>query len=372
MQQTNDKNLWLEIDLTAIEGNVGQFIERTAVRVMAVVKANGYGHGLVESARAVIGAGAAFCGIARVEEGLELRRAGIEAPILVMGRTADSEIAQAVVEGLHLTVFHAEQIAVLSTAARISGQPALIHVKVDTGMSRLGISPREAPIFFKHLADTSGIQVEGIFTHLARADEPEEPTTAEQENLFRTVIDTLDDAGLRPPLAHAANSAGALTRPSVRFDMIRAGIAIYGLEPFRDRPLPDGFRPAMSWKARLVQVRKFPPGTGVSYGHEYTTTKDELIGVVPVGYGDGFRRVSGNEVLVHGKRVPVRGRVCMDQLMVGLDEVPQSKVGDEVVLLGTQGGDRISAEEVGIRWGTINYEVTSAIPSRVPRIYKNS
>ena len=360
---------WLDIDRGAIVGNASQLLELTGVRVMAVVKANGYGHGITEVARVAVSAGATYCGIARVEEAFDLQQAGIEAPIMVLGYTPDDCLVDAVRQNITLTLFHLEQVGVLSAAAGVAGRPARVHVKVDTGMSRLGVPPALAFELLRRLTEAPGVEVEGIFTHFARADEPDEPTTEIQERRFLDVLAEAEAAGLRPPLAHTANSAATLTRPSTHLDMVRIGVALYGLAPLSGTPLPEGFRPALTWKARLTHIQRCQPNTGVSYGHVYRTCGEETIGVVSVGYADGYRRMDGNQVLIHGRRVPVVGRVCMDQIMVRLDDVPHAKVGDEVVLIGSQDAERISAEEVAVRWGTINYEVTSGITSRVPRVY---
>jgi alanine racemase len=360
---------WLEIDGGAIVENVDHLLKLTGVRLMAVVKANGYGHGITEVVRIATSAGATYCGVARVEEAFELRRAGIEAPILVLGYTPDQHLADAIGRNVTLTIFHPEQVETLTTAASAAGRPALVHVKVDTGMSRLGAQPAIAYQLLGRLTEAPEVEVEGIFTHFARADEPDDPTTSLQERRFLDLLAEVEAAGLRPPLVHAANSAAALTRPSTHFDMVRIGIALYGLEPSTKVPLPQGFQPALAWKAHLTHVQNYPVGTGVSYGHIYKTRGEERIGVVPVGYGDGYRRVDGNAVLIHGQRVPVVGRVCMDQLMVQLDGVPQAKVGDEAVLLGYQGEEHIRAEEIASHWGTINYEMVCGLGARVPRVY---
>lgn len=360
---------WLEIDREAIIENVNQLLKLTGVRLMAVVKANGYGHGITEMVRVAASAGATYCGVARVEEAFELRRAGIATPILVLGYTPDEHLADAIGRNVTLTIFHPEQVEALSAAVNVAGRPAIVHVKVDTGMSRLGAQPEMAYQLLGRLTKIPAVEVEGIFTHFARADEPGDPTTTLQERKFLDLLAEIEAAGLRPQLVHAANSAAALTRPSTHLDMVRIGIAMYGLEPSVSVPLPEGFQPALAWKAHLTHVQQYPAGTGVSYGHIYKTRREERIGVVPVGYGDGYRRVEGNTVLIHGQRVPVVGRVCMDQLMVQLDEVPQAKVGDEVVLLGHQGEEYIRAVEIATRWETINYEMVCGLGARVPRVY---
>lgn len=343
----------------------------TGVPVMAVVKANGYGHGLVPVAKTAVEAGAAFCGVARVEEALELRTAGLTVPLLVLGETPASRFLQAVDADISLTVFRDDQLEILrQTVARAKAQ-AKVHLKVDTGMSRLGVAPDRALDFLQALNQMDGVTAEGLFTHFARADEPRVAATEHQDRLMHELVEKVTAAGLRPRLVHAANSAAALTRPSSRYDMVRPGIAIYGMDPSAEVRLPSSFRRALTWKARISQVRQLPPGTGVSYGHAYVTTGEERIGVVPAGYGDGYRREEGNRVLVGGQAVPVRGRVCMDQLMVDLTDMPTVEAGEEVVLLGEQGPSMIRASDLARTWGSLNYEVTCGLSARLPRVYRN-
>jgi alanine racemase len=363
---------WLEIDLEAIRGNIRRSRAITGVQVMAVVKANAYGHGIAPASAAAIEAGAAWCGVARVEEAVELRRAGIEAPILVLGATPAGMMREAVMGGISLAVWDRDQLQAAEAAAGGAGVRARLHLKVDTGMTRLGAEPGAALEIARAIAASRSLVFEGLFTHFARADEPSEPTTEIQARRFREVVAAVEGAGLRPPLIHAANTAAAFCHPDTRFDLVRLGVGVYGLHPSAQCTLPSGFRPALSWKAQLTQVRTIEAGTGVSYGHVYVSRKKERVGVVPVGYADGMRRVEGNRVLVGGTAVPVVGRVCMDQCMVLLDEVPGSRAGDEVVILGEQQGTRQSAEEIARRWGTINYEVTTALSARVPRVYVGS
>ena len=358
---------WAEVDLSAIEANVGLLVKHTGVRVMAVVKADGYGHGAVPVAKAAIQGGAAWCGVARVEEALELRRARIECPILLLGWVPPSRIREMAEARVSIAVWDPEQIQAAAAAGQ-EGHPVRLHLKIDTGMNRLGAQPERAIELARTIASSSELVFEGVFTHFARADEPSHATTGVQENTFRQVVETIQVAGLRPDLVHAANSAAALSRSAAAFDMVRAGIAIYGLHPSAECRLPDAFRPGLAWKTLLAQVKVLPAGRGVSYGHVYVTQASERIGTLPVGYADGVRRVAGNVVLVGGKATPIVGRVCMDQVLVQLDGVPQAKAGDEVVILGSQGQERISAEEIAERWGTINYEVVCGIGRRVPRV----
>lgn len=359
---------WVEVDLKVIESNVRSFTALTQAQVMAVVKANGYGHGALPVAQAALRGGARWCAVARLSEALELRAGGLECPILLLGLTTPPEMAHAVRSRISMTVWREEQILQAADAARRAGAPARLHLKVDTGMSRLGVQPEAALELAKSLSARDGVRFEGLFTHFARADERDPATTDRQVERFRAVLHAFREAGLEPALVHAANSAATLKRPDQHYDLVRVGIALYGLHPSPETRLPDQIRPALAWKTQLSHVKLLPTGRGVSYGHVYNTTKEERIGTLPVGYADGFRRVPGNEVLVRGRRVPVVGRVCMDQCLVQLDQVPEASVGDEVVLIGFQGDERISAEEVAARWGTINYEVVCGIGARVPRI----
>lgn len=360
---------WTEISLEAVGQNTAYFVRNTDAQVMAVVKANGYGHDMVRAARAAVKSGATWCGVSRVDEALELRRAGVDCPILILGLTPAGRMQEAIAARVSMTVSAWCQVEAASAAALRVGEQGRLHLKVDTGMSRLGVHPADIPDMAGSLVNTSGVVFEGVLTHFARADELDQTPTEAQEQCFQDVLTSLTASGLRPPLAHAANSAATLTRPSSHFDLVRVGIAMYGLHPSLDCPLPQEFRPALSWKTRLIQVRQLPSGRGISYGHDYVTTREELIGTVSVGYADGFRRVNGNVVLVDGRQASVVGRVCMDHLLVQLDGVPEAQAGDGVVLIGTQSEMSISAEDLAQRWGTINYEVVCNIASRVPRVY---
>lgn len=362
---------WLEIDLGAIRNNVTQLRLITSRPVMAVIKANGYGHGIAEVGRAAVSAGAAWLGVARVEEGVMLRKAGIDAPVLVLGFSTPERVAEAIANRLSLTIPHPDLASSFAAQARAFGQPLHVHAKFDSGMGRLGVFTEDGLAFVRHIHESPGLVLEGAFTHFASADEPAKETTNWQLDRFTTLIQALEANGLRPPLVHASNSAASIYFPRARFDMVRPGIAIYGLHPSADAPLPDSFRPALTWKAQLASVKELPAGHGIGYNYRYVTKKAERIGVIPVGYADGFRRRLGNCVLVGGKRLPIVGGVCMDQCMVQLDGVPEARVGDEVVLIGSQGDARITAEEIGESWGSINYDVVCGLEARVPRMYRN-
>jgi alanine racemase len=369
MNPARQYSTWVEVDLSSIASNVRYFLESTGCQVMAVVKANAYGHGAVAVSRAALNAGATWLAVARVEEAIELREAGIDASILILGYTPPEQIDAMIAANVSLTVWDATQIQSISAVASRLGILARLHLIVDTGMSRLGVQLSKASELANAISDQPDLTFEGIFTHFARADDADPDPTESQLESFKSLLEGLESQGLRPQLVHSANSAAGLAFPSSWYDLIRVGIAMYGLQPSAARRLPAAFRPALSWKSSLAMVKTLPPGRGVSYGHVYKTTRDERIGTVPVGYADGFRRVAGNRVLVGGRKVPAVGRVTMDQIMVQLDSVPEAKAGDEVVLLGIQEDASITAEEIAERWDTINYEVTSGISKRVPRVY---
>ena len=366
---SNGQTNWIEVDLGAIRHNVRRLKEMTGVQVMAVVKANAYGHGLVEASRAAVEGGAAWLGVARIDEALALTRAGIPARTIVLGYTEPERAAEAAAEGVRLAVYDWQVVEAYSQGARAAGKTLQVHAKFDTGMGRLGHSTEDGVEFVRWLGQTPGLSVEGVFTHLAEADEPEKPTTRRQLARFDGLLDSLNASGLRPGLVHAANSAGTLGFPEARYDLVRPGIAVYGLNPSTTTPLPGDFHAALTWKARLASVKMMPPGHGIGYNFKYFTSREERIGVATVGYADGFRRGRDNFALVRGRRVPVVGGVCMDQCMLQLDEVPDAKIGDEVVLIGQQGEAQICLEEIAEAWGTITYEVVCGLGARVPRIY---
>ena len=236
-------------------------------------------------------------------------------------------------------------------------------------MGRIGAYYQDVFEVASYLDGAQGLLFEGLSTHYARAYEADLAPTLDQDNCFRNVVNLLTEVGICPSLVHASNSAAAISRPDLSWNMIRLGIAMYGLDPSDECKCPDDLRPALTWKTQLSQVKQVPRGTGISYGHNYVTNGPEIIGTIPTGYADGYRRHGKKIVLVGGKRVPVVGAVCMDQFMVKLDSVPDAMVGDEVVMIGHQGMDHISAEDIALRWNTINYDVVSSIGSRVPRVY---
>lgn len=367
---------WLEIDRSALVNNVAQLRRIIGPNrlLMGVVKANGYGHGVVEVARITGEAGVDCFAVASGSEGVELRAAGISAPILVLGFTPDWLAEESVARDLTTTVYDIETGLALHQSAIRLGKRAKVHVKVNTGMNRLGVNLADALGLLAALADLPNLDVEGIFTHFSASDLTDKSMTILQFDRFTALLDELTRSGLRPPIAHAANSAALLTLPQTHLDMARSGIALYGLHP--DDPetlLPAGFRPALSWKAVVAQVRQIPTGEGVSYGHEWVAPRPSTIAIIPVGYADGFPRrpLTWGSVLVHGQIAPIRGRVCMDQTLIDVTDIAAARPvrqGDEVVIIGRQGDLEISAEAAGRRIGSINYDVVSRILARVPRV----
>lgn len=370
-----DRPTWLEVDLSAIARNTHLVKDLVGpdVRVLVSLKADAYGHGALRVARTALNNGASWLGVATVSEATPLRDAGLDAPTLVFGYAAPWQARQVAQLDLRATVYSLDIARALSRAALDLGREVRVHVKIDTGMGRLGLRWEDTPAvvaLLEALHRLPGIIVEGVFTHFATADSADQTYALRQLERFESVLAALGQRGLRPPLVHAANSAATLTLPAARYDMVRPGVAIYGLSPSPDVRLPGRFRPALAFKTQVAQVKDIPPGEGVSYGATYITTRTTRIAVLPVGYADGFRRAPANwgEVLVRGRRAPVVGRVCMDQSMVDVSEIPGVRQGDEVTLIGKQGEDELTAEDVAARLGTINYEVVAELLARVPRM----
>ena len=362
---------WVEVDLTAIQKNIQLIEEFTKSDVMAVIKANAYGHGIVEVAKAIQTSGSSWLGVARIDEAIQLRENNVQSEILVLGHTAVEDICFAADNNISIALHSVNQLELYSEAFRKLDKSLRIHVKIDTGMGRLGLFPEEGLSFVKHLLSIPNLDVEGIFTHLARADEFEIDTTEIQIRKFEDLLDQFKQNGIEFKWIHAANSAGAMFQPSAIFNLVRPGISIYGLNSSEETRLPGHFRPALSWKTVLTSVKVMPAGSGISYGHKYITDHEERIGTISVGYGDGYRRTFGNEVLIRGTRVPVIGVVCMDQCVISLDKVPEAQAGDEVVLIGKQESEEISAVELANHWNTIVYEPICGLMNRIPRIYNN-
>jgi alanine racemase len=367
--------VWAEIDLDAVRANVRTLAGTAApAALMAVVKADGYGHGAVPVARAAVEAGAEWLGVALVEEGAELRAAGIDAPVLVLSEPPPPAAPAVVALGLTPVAYTPPGIDALAKAVADSGaDPLPVHLKVDTGMHRVGCAVSDAHALAESIAARVELRLEGVLTHVAVADEPNDPYTSEQLDRFDGMLDAFRRDGIAFDLAHAANSAALLAfTDRARFDLVRCGIAVYGVPPAPGLADRMPLRPALSLKARVSHVKALPAGARLSYGLRYTMPRAGTVATVPVGYADGVPRAlsaRGGEVLVRGRRHPIAGTVTMDQLMVDLGDAPV-EVGDDVTLLGRDGDAEITADEWAGRLGTIGYEIVCGIGRRVPRSYR--
>jgi len=361
---------WAEIDLDAIRHNVDVLCEVAApAGVWAVVKADGYGHGAIPAARAALDGGAGGLCVALVQEGTALRAAGLDCPILVLSEQPPSELADAIRAGLDLTVYSHAQVAAIAAAG---GDEHPVHLKIDTGMHRVGAAMADAAGLATVIAESPAVRLAGLCTHLAVADEPDDPYNALQIESFGGVVKTLGLVGHQPPLVHAANSAATLGLPGSRFDFVRAGIAVYGISPGAALdPAASALRPALSLRARVSHVKRVSAGDRISYGLRHQFARDATVATLPLGYADGVPRrlfAAGGEVLIGGRRRPIVGVVTMDQLMVdcGSDDI---SVGDEAVLIGAQGDESILATEWADRLGTIGYEIVCGVSARIDRRY---
>jgi Alr-MurF fusion protein len=361
---------WVEVDLEALANNV-QLLAKIAApaKIMAVLKADAYGHGMIKVARTALNNGVSWLGVATLGEAITLRRNGIDAPILVLSYMPAWQAHEAISYNVSATIFNQEIARAFNRAAADLNKAAHIQVKIDTGMGRLGLLPQEVLPFMQFLSQTN-LKVEAIYTHFATADEADLSHAYQQLGCFQELLKQLEEAGLCPPLIHAANTAGLFKLPEARFDMIRSGIGLYGLRPSETVSLPEGFRSVLTFKSTVGQVKTLPPGSPVGYGATYYTQAEETVAIIPVGYADGFRRgpYTWKEVLVRGRRAPLIGRVSMDQCAINVSHIPNVRQGDEVVLLGRQGNETITAEEVAANLGTINYEVVSELMARIPRV----
>jgi alanine racemase len=339
-------------------------------RLMSVVKANAYGHGGVEVARAALGAGADDLGVATLNEAVELREAGIAAPILVLGYVPPAYYGEALQSRAELTVFSEEDARLLARAAQTNRTAALAHVKINTGMNRLGFEPTaDTAEAIVRMLSLPGLTVRGIFTHFAASDQADTSWAERQFSAFQAVLERLRNRGVSIPVRHCANSAAIAALPHTHLDMVRAGIICYGLKPSAEVPAAGfALRPAMSLKSRLVQIRLIEAGETVGYGGTYRSETPRRVATVPIGYADGYSRLLSNRAAawLHGRRIPLVGRVCMDQCVFDVTDAPQASPGDELLLFGPAG---VTADDIGGWSGTINYEVVSTVGARVPRVY---
>jgi len=366
---------WAEINLAAIGHNVRQFKSHLSPKtlIMAIVKADGYGHGAVEVAREAVAAGVSFLGVGLVEEAVQLRENGFDVPILILGFTPAEYGPYLCRYNLTPTVFTLEEADAFAGAARSCAQTLTVHVAVDTGMGRVGCFPCEkADSFIAHVAALQGLALQGIYTHFASADQADKSFACWQLKRFNDLVRRLETQGIHIPVKHTANSAAAIDLPEAHFEMVRLGISLYGLYPSAEvQRSTVALRPAMSLKARIIFTKDIPAGTGVSYGSTYVADRPVRIATLPLGYGDGYPRKLSNigQVLVRGKRVPIVGRVCMDQTMINVQDVGGVVAGDEAVMFGRQGEAQLHVDEVAGWLDTINYEVVTRISGRIPRVY---
>lgn len=368
------QRIYADIDLNAIKHNIFEIRKHTAanVKIMPVIKADGYGHGAVMVAKALDDY-VDYFSVAIYEEAMELRRAGVKKPILILGYVSPCYYAELIENNITLTVFRLDMAEKISSAAVSVNRTAKIHIKVDTGMTRLGFDVDGASTdIVKEISALPNIEIEGVFTHFATADEANPDYSNKQFSLFTEFTEKLEKMGINVPIKHICNSAGILQFPERHLDMVRAGILTYGLYPsdFVDKSKLS-LKPALSLKTHVVNIRKVSKGTSISYGRTYTPDRDIVVATIPVGYADGYPRVLSNRgrVLIKGKYAPIIGRICMDQIMVDITSIPGTEIDDSVTLIGYDGDKYISADEIASLSGTINYEIICQIGKRIPRNY---
>ena len=371
MQSTRGRPTVAEVSLGALRNNLreAQRLVGPGARVMAVVKADGYGHGAVASARAFLDAGAAVLGTSSVAEAVELRRAGVAAPIVVLGGVFPGEEGDVAAHDLGAGVWSLETVNAL-VAAR-DGRQLRLHVKVDTGMTRLGLDVPDVRGFGEALRGVDGVTIEGVFSHFASADAVETAAAQAQIGRFAEAVESLAAVGVRPAHVHLANSAAVLSQPTAHFSLVRPGLMLYGCAPAPHLAARAALRPALRLRSAVAQVRRVPAGRAVGYGGTYVTARPSVIATVPIGYADGLHRLASNRgwMLVRGTRAPIAGRVCMDHVMLDVTDVAGVATGDEVVVVGAQGGGAIPADELAGWCETIAYEVLTGVGKRVPRVY---
>ena len=364
------------IDLDALCWNFRQIRAKVGadVKILAMVKANGYGHGAPPIAEVLAAEGSDAFGVATVEEGLELRRAGIGAPILVVAGAYPEQLDLFVENKLTPVVHDAECLVRLDDGAKKRGTTLKVHLKIDTGMGRIGFLPATLSSWLPLLKRSHALEIEGVFSHFSHADNVAGDYTRNQLEIFRDLVERLSAAGISPALIHLANSAATITLPEAYFNMVRPGLMLYGIYPSVEMARQVSLQPVLSWKSRILQLKKVPAGASISYGRTFIAKRESLIATVPVGYADGYSRSLSNRgaMLVRGKRALVAGRVCMDLTMIDVTDIGEVKQGDEVVLLGRQGNAVISADEMAAWSNTISYEILTSIGARVPRIYYHS
>lgn len=366
---------WLEINLPNIAHNVRQIrsIMDSKTELLAVVKANGYGHGAERIAFTVLDSGADRLGVATLGEGVQLRKAGIMAPVMVLGYVATDQAHVAIKYNIGQTVYSFAAAQAISLKAQEKNKTATVHIKVDTGMGRIGFLPSVQSVDeVCRICSLPNLFVEGIYTHFSTADELCKDYTKEQQKKFDEFVAEIEARGFNIPIKHAANSAAIIDLPETHYDMVRAGMIMYGYYPSGDVSTDKiDILPALSLKCRVSCVKKVPAGTAISYGRQYITDSEKIIASLPLGYADGYSRAfcKNGEVLLRGRRVPIVGTICMDQLMVDVTELGGVEIGEKAVIIGRQGNDAITIEELAAKTDTINYEIICMLSERIPRRY---
>lgn len=361
------------IDLGALRWNFRQVREKVGpnVKILSMVKANAYGHGAPAVANALAAEGSDAFGVATVEEGIELREAGIREPIIVLAGLYQEQLDQIFEHVLTPVVHEIETLKRLEAEVEKRRRTWNIHLKIDTGMGRIGLLAAELPSWLPELKKLKALKIEGIFSHFSHAESVQGEYTQKQLKIFQDVTERLKSAGISPPLTHFANSAATITLPEAYFEMVRPGLMLYGVYPSPAMAGQVSLKPVLSWKTRILQLKKVPAGSSISYGQTFITRRPSVIATLPIGYADGYQRLLSNrgEVLVKNARAPVVGRVCMDLTMVDVTDIGEVKQGDEVILLGRQGDAAIGADEMATWSNTISYEILTSIGTRVPRIH---
>ena len=364
-----NRDAYAEINLSAIRHNfteIRRHIQPTA-KLCAVVKANAYGHGAVEVSKVAIECGADFLAVATVDESLELRRAGFSQPILILGLIPNDAVKIAVENKITLTVSNFDLAEKISDAAAKIGTVAKVHLAIETGMGRIGIFPDAAVDVAAQIDSLPNVELEGLFTHFADADIKDKTFTLNQLEIFKATAEKIRNIGVDVKICHVAESAAILELPQAHLDMVRTGIISYGFYPSNEVKRTIELQPAMKLVARIVYIKKVPKGISIGYGREFITERDSIIATLPIGYADGYIRAYKNfHVEINGQLAPIAGRVCMDQFMIDVTDIPNVKIGDEVILFGS---DLITGDDAAKHLKTINYEVTCLISNRVPRIY---
>jgi len=366
---------WLEISPANLQYNCETVkkIVGDQVKICAVVKANGYGHGAIEVSKACLAAGADFLAVAMLSEAMELREAGFTCPILILGWTPEEGYALAIDNEVRLAIFDVQEAARLNEKAKAMGKKAIVHLKLDTGMSRIGFQADETGLSIaKAILAMDFIEVEGIFSHFSKADEADKTFARNQLATFQRFNKQLEECtGVRIPIQHMAASSGIIDLPEGHLDMVRPGIMLYGFQPSSEMHHVADVKPALVWKARVGRVQELPAGRLIGYNGTFTLERDTLVATVPVGYADGYNRLLSNYgyVVCRGKKLPILGRVCMDQFMVDASQLPDLQVGDEVTLLGVDQGASITVDEMAAMLKTIQHEIVCGIAPRVPKFY---